>query len=881
MPRAAAEIRRAFLSFFAERGHEVVPSSSLVPEDDPTLLFTNAGMVQFKDVFTGRRRVPYKRAVTAQKCVRAGGKHNDLESVGRTARHHTFFEMLGNFSFGDYFKREAIGFAWEFVTGTLGLPADRLWATVFREDDEAARLWQEVAGLPPDRIVRLGEKDNFWAMGDTGPCGPCSEIHYDRGPEHRCQAPRCAIGACDCDRWLEIWNLVFMQFERDASGRLTPLPRPSVDTGMGLERIASVMQGVASNWETDLFRPIIAAVERLSGRTYDPGPAGFPFRVVADHARTTAFLVADGVLPSNEGRGYVLRRILRRAARLGRRLGFRGPFLGDVVPTVVALMGEAYPELAERQAFVREVVREEEARFEETLDRGMALLDEIVRTAKAEGRSEIRGEEAFRLYDTFGFPPDLVADAAEEAGLRLDAAGFEKAMAEQRERARRDRQAKLRRAGGSTAGLGLPATRFVGYDSLVADAEVLAVVGEEGAKDEAAAGEEALVVLDRTPLYAEAGGQVADTGELATDGGFARVLDVRREGDLYLHAVRVERGSLRRGARVRAQVDAERRLAVARNHTATHLLHAALRRLLGPDATQAGSLVAPDRLRFDFAAPRPLSPEEVQRVEDTVNGWILDDLPVVTRVMPLARARAEGALALFGEKYGEEVRVVGIGDVSLELCGGTHLASTAEVGPFRIRSESGVGSGVRRIEALTGRAALAAQAEDRDRLLRLAELLRVPVEGVVARAEELALRLAEAERELAALRAERAAEAARRLAEAAEPVGEGRVVVAEVEAKDARELGALADDLRARLGSGGAVLAARSDGRVLLLASFTPDFVRRGAHAGRLVASAAREVGGGGGGRADFAQAGGRDPSRIREALARAREELARQLGAS
>ncbi|MBE3590324.1 MAG: alanine--tRNA ligase [Firmicutes bacterium] len=873
-PRTSAEIRRAFLEFFEQRGHARVPSSSLVPADDPTLLFTNAGMVQFKDVFTGKRQVPYRRATTAQKCVRAGGKHNDLENVGKTARHHTFFEMLGNFSFGDYFKREAIAYAWELVTGVFGLPKESLWATVYREDDEAARLWQEIAGLPEERIVRLGEKDNFWAMGDTGPCGPCSEILVDRGARYACDAPVCGIGRCDCDRWLEIWNLVFMQYERSADGTLTPLPKPSVDTGMGLERIASVLQGVDTNWDTDLFQPLLRRVEQLSGRSYDRGPDGFPFRVIADHARACTFLIADGVLPSNEGRGHVLRRILRRAVRFGRRLGLDRPFLFEMVPAVVEVMGEAYPEIAAAREFVQSVIRQEEERFGQTLEQGMALLDELVAQAKRSGSGRISGEDAFRLYDTYGFPLDLTVDAAEEAGLAVDREGFEAVMQEQRRRARADWQAKIGAAGqGGEWAEGLPATEFLGYERLAAEAEVLAIAAGGEGRPEARQGERVLVVLSATPFYAESGGQVGDTGWLEGPAGRARVEDTRKAAGVFLHTATIVEGRLTVGDIVQARVDEARRRDIMRNHSATHLLHRALKDVLGEHANQAGSLVAPDRLRFDFTALAAPTPEQLAEVEARVNEAVLAAHPVQVRHMRLDEAKALGAVALFGEKYGEIVRVVAMGP-SIELCGGTHVSNTAEVGLFLLTSEGSVGSGVRRVEAVTGRGAYDYVRRREALLSAAAAAAKAPVEELAARVQEWAARLRERERELAALRAQAARAEAERLAAAAETVHGLPVVFAEVEGTDAEALRSLADGVRDRLRSGGVVLAAPVEGRALLLATFTKDAVQRGAHAGEVVARAARAIGGGGGGRPDFAQAGARDAARLGEALRAAREAL-------
>ncbi len=881
-PMTAADIRRAFLEFFRERGHAVVPSSSLVPADDPTLLFTNAGMVQFKDVFTGKAEAPYTRAASAQKCVRAGGKHNDLENVGKTARHHTFFEMLGNFSFGDYFKREAIGYAWTFLTDVLGLPRDRLYATIYKDDDEAFALWREVAGVPAERIVRLGEKDNFWAMGDTGPCGPCSEIVIDRGGHLRCDAPECFIGECDCDRWLEIWNLVFMQYERSAGGALTPLPRPSIDTGMGLERIASVLQGVATNFDTDLFTPYIRQVEEMTGRRCAPGPEGFPFRVIADHARACAFLIGDGVLPSNEGRGYVLRRILRRAVRFGRVLGLDAPFLHRLAPTVAEVMGDAYPEVRERLDLVQRVIRGEEERFHQTLDQGMRLLGEITDRMRREGRRVLSGDEAFLLYDTFGFPLDLLQDVCEEEGLELDRAGFEEAMEAQRRRARADREEKGEGLAGVDLGralAGLEPTRFVGYERLASPARVLAVARGEERVGEAAAGQEVAVVLDETPFYAESGGQVGDAGWLEAPGLRVAVSDTKPFGrGLTLHLGRVEEGVLAEGRTVTARVDAARRAATARNHSATHLLHKALKVVLGEHVNQAGSLVAPDRLRFDFTHFGALTPEELRRVEALVNEEILAALPVETEVMALDAARARGAMALFGEKYGDEVRVVRMGDFSLELCGGTHLRNTAEAGLFKIVSEESVGAGVRRIEAVTGMSVLAYLWREEEALRQAAAALKGRPEEVPARIEELIERLRRQEREIAELQSRLARNQGEELLASAREVAGVRVVVGEAPVADPDALRELGDFLRDRLGSGVVILGARQNGKALLLAMVTRDLVERGLHAGRIVGEAARVAGGGGGGRPDMAQAGGRSPEKLAEALAAGVDAVRRQM---
>ncbi|WP_406676509.1 alanine--tRNA ligase [Moorella sp. ACPs] len=876
------ELREKFLSFFASKGHTIVHSSSLVPVNDPTLLFTNAGMVQFKDVFLGLDRRPFKRATTAQKCVRAGGKHNDLDTVGRTARHHTFFEMLGNFSFGDYFKREAISFAWEFLTRVLELPPERLWITVYQDDDEAYRLWQEVAGIPAERIVRMGEKDNFWAMGDTGPCGPCSEIIYDRGPEHACRATHCALGACDCDRWLEIWNLVFMQYERDAGGNLTPLPRPSIDTGMGLERMASILQGVDSNFDTDLLQPLIKAMEVLSGRAYDRGEAGFPFRVIADHARACTFLIADGVLPGNEGRSYVLRRILRRAARFGKALGVEEPFLYRLVDTVVDIMGQAYPEVAEQREYIARVMRQEEERFHETLNDGMRVLSGILERAGREGRDTISGQEAFTLYDTYGFPVDLTEEIAGEKGFKLDRAGFEEAMAAQRERARAARE-DIKAYEFALAFAGnlddIGGTEFTGYERLEDTGKVLALVRQGERVPYLAEGESGYVVLDRTPCYPEGGGQVGDQGSLAWPGGAAGVLDTRRlPGGKIVHQVTVTAGKLAAGQEVKVMVDRERRLATARNHTATHLLHRALKNVLGEHANQAGSLVTPERLRFDFTHFAPLTEEELKAIEKEVNVKVLASLPVTTLETSLQEAKAMGATALFGEKYGGQVRVVKMGDYSLELCGGTHLRSTSEVGLFRLTSESSIGAGVRRVEAVTGAAALDLVSHEYQELASVAGLLKVPPFQVAGRVQQLLEKGKEMEREITRLRNQLATYTVKDLLEQVREVAGVRVLQARVDITDSEALRELADKVRDKMGSGVVVLGSQHDGRVNFVAMVSKDLVKRGVHAGNLLREVARIAAGGGGGRADMAQAGGKDPSKLDEALAYSLKVVAQQV---
>jgi len=860
------EIRKAFLDYFARNGHEIVPSSSLVPADDPTLLFTNAGMVQFKRVFLGEEERPYRRAASCQKCMRAGGKHNDLENVGYTARHHTFFEMLGNFSFGDYFKAEAIAYAWEFLTRELGLPREKLYATVFREDDEAAELWQKIAGLPAERIVRLGEKDNFWAMGDTGPCGPCSEIIYDQGEEAGCGRPDCGPG-CDCDRFLEIWNLVFMEYERDETGEMKPLPRPSIDTGMGLERIAAVLQGVRSNYDTDLFAGIMEGIAELSGRSYrEGGDVTAAFRVIADHIRASVFLIADGVVPSNEGRGYVLRRIIRRAERFGRVLGLTEPFLFRLVHRVVTEFGDFYPEIRRAERAAEKILEIEEKRFQETLARGLELLEAELRRLSEAGRRRIPGEVIFRLYDTYGFPQDIVRDVAFSRGFELDLEGFEKAMAAARERSRRSWKGRLDTVPEVLKKLSesLSETPFVGYESFSAEAEVLVLLKDEREVPEASAGEEVLVLFSETPFYPEGGGQVADTGLVLAPRLKAEVLEARRFGGLILHRVRVVEGTIRRGQRVHLEVIADRRLSTARHHTATHLLHAALRRVLGEHVRQAGSLVTPDRLRFDFTHFEPLTLEEIRSVEDLVNRKIREDIPVEVVVVPFREALSMGAMALFGEKYTERVRVVRVGDFSLELCGGTHVRRTGELGLFKIVSEGSVAAGVRRIEAVAGESALRWIHALEDERLRLAELLRCNPSETEREIRRLLERVKELEDEVRRLKSG----TVRRTLE--EKLGEVRevcgvkVLCTEVPARNAAELREMGDFLRDKIGSGVVFLYAVNDGKVQLLSMVTRDLSER-VPAGKLLQAVAPVVGGRGGGRPEMAQGGGSRPEAVSE----------------
>ncbi|MDE2347355.1 MAG: alanine--tRNA ligase [Gammaproteobacteria bacterium] len=853
----SAEIRASFLEFFRKNGHTIVPSSPLVPGNDPTLLFTNAGMVQFKDVFLGRESRDYTRAASSQRCVRAGGKHNDLENVGYTARHHTFFEMLGNFSFGDYFKREAIHFAWNFITGTLGIPKERLWVTVFREDDEAERVWTEEIGIDPTRCTRLGEKSNFWQMGETGPCGPCTEIFYDHGAE----IPGGPPGSPDedGDRYVEIWNLVFMQFERSSDGALTPLPKPSVDTGMGLERVAAVMQGVHSNYDIDLFKALIQAAAAATATT-DLGSASL--RVIADHIRASTFLIVDGVVPSNEGRGYVLRRIIRRAIRHGYKLGVTQPFFSRLVSAVVREMGAYYGELVAGEARATQVLALEEERFAETLATGMALLD--AETAKLHG-TVIPGETVFKLYDTFGFPIDLTADVARERGLSVDQAGFDAAMEAQRGRARA--ASKFGADQGGAVKLDAK-TEFGGYDRLNGHGAVVALIADGALVDRLGAGQEGRVVLDHTPFYAESGGQVGDTGVLSAPNARFTVRDTQKSGGAHAHVGVVDSGEIRVGDRLEAQVDAARRRALALNHSATHLLHAALREVLGAHVQQKGSLVAPDRLRFDFSHSQALSAAEIQRVERLVNREIRENAAAETRVMSFDAAVAAGAMALFGEKYASDVRVLSIGDYSMELCGGTHVERAGDIGLFKIVGESGVAAGVRRVEAVTGEAAYQ-WVVDGERLLgEIGTMVRGGREDVETKVRELVERSRRLEKEVLQLKSKLASGRSGDLAAQAQDVEGIKVLAARVDGADAQSLRASVDQLKAALGASVIVLATVADGKVVLVAGVSADVSAR-VKAGDIVGAVAAEVGGKGGGRADFAQAGGTQPEKLADALAR------------
>ena len=867
---SAADVRGAFLEFFRAHNHVIVPSSSLVPGNDPTLLFTNSGMVQFKDVFLGKEQRDYLRAASSQRCVRAGGKHNDLENVGYTARHHTFFEMLGNFSFGDYFKREAIHFAWDFLIYTLGLDPARLWCTVYRDDDEAADIWLKDIGVSPQRFARLGEDSNFWAMGDTGPCGPCSEIFYDHGAGIAGGPPGSAEE--EGDRYVEIWNLVFTQFERAADGKLKPLPRPSVDTGMGLERITAVMQGVHSNYETDLFRNLIRAAGRLAGTSVLTSNS---LRVIADHIRAGTFLAVDGVLPANEGRGYVMRRIIRRAIRHGYKLGIHEPFFYKLVAVLEEEMGGAYPELTRGRAHAERVLQQEEERFAETLANGMVLLEGAIRNLQ--GAKVIDGDTVFKLYDTYGFPVDLTADVARERGLEIDQTRFEAAMEEQRRRSQEASKFGVDLSGGASFDA---RTLFQGYEGLTASGRVVALLRQGAQVDTLGAGEQGEVVLDRTPFYAEAGGQVGDAGELTAPGVRFVVADTQKRGAAHSHIGHLAQGSIRVGDSLEARVDGPRRQATVLNHSATHLLHAALRKVLGAHVQQKGSLVAPDRLRFDFAHVQPLTPAELREIERLVNAQIRANIPAETRVMDYEGAVAGGAIALFGEKYDKDVRVLRLGEFSMELCGGTHVQRAGDIGLFKIVSEGGVASGVRRIEALTGEAALD-YVEQNDTLLKdLAALVRGTREDLKDKVREQLERARQMERENRTLRDRLASGQGVDLAAGAVDVYGVKVVATKVDGADAGALRAAVDQLKDRLKSAVVVLACvENPGKVVLVAGVTADQTSR-IKAGELAGAVAAQVGGRGGGRADFAQAGGSKPEALDAALGSVEEFVRARLSA-
>jgi len=862
------EIRKAFLTSFAERGHHIVSSSSLVPQKDPSLLFTNAGMVQFKGVFLAEEARDYKRAVTSQKCVRAGGKHNDLENVGKTARHHTFFEMLGNFSFGDYFKKGAIEMGWDLLIHQWGLPKDQMWVTIYLDDDEAFNLWRKI--VPEERIVRLGEKDNFWAMGDTGPCGPCSEIVIDQGEAVGCGRRDCKVG-CDCDRFLELWNLVFMQFNRDASGKLHPLAKPSIDTGMGLERVSAILQNVRSNYDTDLFRPIIRDIEGIGRAGYGKDPkSDVSIRVIADHSRASTFLISDGVLPSNEGRGYVLRRIMRRAMRHGKMLGIEDPFLYRTSGKVVELMQEAYPELRETEVLVSRVIRNEEERFAETLDAGMKLLREELERMRKGKTKILSGDMAFRLYDTFGFPLDLTGEILQEEGLTLDEEGFSAQMEQQRQKSRQAWQGigegKTKEIYRRLVREGIR-TEFMGYEGTRSDSRILKIIKDNEVVASAKEGDDVEVILSKTPFYGEAGGQVGDHGVIFQEGFSLEVKDTQRPvEELIIHQGRVKRGTMKEGMEASLWVDQDRRRAIMSNHTGTHLLQAVLREVLGDHVRQSGSSVSPERLRFDFTHFAPMKEEELTGVEALVNQKIRENLKVETKIMQVEDALQTGAMALFGEKYGEKVRVVMVSDFSIELCGGTHSDRTGDIALFRILNETGVAAGVRRIEALTGEKAYQFVKEEERELWEIASLLKSSPGELSSRVDRLLQTQRELERTVDSLQGRFSHQEILDLLPLVKEIKGVKVLSAKVDGKDPKQMRDFLDQLKTKIGSGIILLGSRAQDKVSLILGVTSDLTGR-FKANDLIKKVASRVGGTGGGRADFAQAGGSDPEKLDEAL--------------
>ena len=863
------EIRDSFLRFFAQQGHQIVPSASLIPASDPTLMFTNAGMVPFKNIFLDLEKPTHRRVVNSQKCLRVSGKHNDLEEVGRDTYHHTFFEMLGNWSFGDYYKKEAISWAWQLLTEVWKLPKDKLWASVYTTDDEAEGWWRTLTDINKDQILRFAEKDNFWEMGETGPCGPCSEIHIDRGPgiceKENTPGHVCSVNG-NCPRYMELWNLVFIQYNRSPDQSLTELPAKHVDTGMGMERITSILQGVRGNYDTDLLRDVIRAMEELSGRRYGSDlEQDISFRVIADHARAAAFVIADGVVPTNEGRGYVLRRIMRRALRHGRLLGFEAPFFSQATESVVRLMGSAYPELVERKDYLTEVVRTEEARFSDTLGRGLALLEQEIQAVRQSGHTTLAGEVAFRLYDTYGFPLDLTEDFLSSEGLMLDRAGFDQAMEEQRTRAREGQKGTVY----INAGLTDLRSRFAGDRIVEWESEVLAVlVNGESRTNAVREGEEVEIVTAETPFYGESGGQMGDTGRIETSrGDVVEVLDTQKpQSFLVVHRGRVQRGAIQAGDRVRLVIDAERREAIRLNHSATHVLHSALRELLGAHVRQAGSLVTPDRLRFDFTHTSPVKDDMLERIEDVVNTHIRENAEVTSQEMSLTDALKSGALAFFGEKYGERVRVLKMGNFSTELCGGTHVARTGDIGLFKLKAEVGVASGVRRVEATTGDGALEWVRQREKVLKEVGTILKGTEEDAVEKLEKLLAERRDLEKQLAQLQNKLAGSQSDEITTRARKVNGVNVVASRVEGVEDKALREMADKLRDKLQPAVIALGAITGDRALLLAVVSKE-VTKTYHAGNIIKQIAPIVGGGGGGRPDFAQAGGKDVSRLDEAL--------------
>ena len=852
----SAELRDKFLTFFNQKGHEIVPSSPLVPANDATLLFTNAGMVQFKELFLGSEKRAYVRATSSQRCVRAGGKHNDLENVGYTARHHTFFEMLGNFSFGDYFKREAIQYAWEFLTVEIGLPAEKLWVTVFEEDDEAADIWLKELKVDPARFSRIGAKDNFWQMGDTGPCGPCSEIFYDHG-EHIPGGPP-GTPEEDGDRYIEIWNLVFMQFDRDVSGTLTPLPKPSVDTGLGLERLAAILQNVHSNYEIDLFQSLIKTAAEL---TSVGDLENKSLRVISDHIRSCAFMIVDGVLPSNEGRGYVLRRIIRRASRHGHQLGCNDPFFYKLVPKLTELMGEAYPELVKHEQHVQKVLLKEEERFAETLEHGMSILQEAIASMSGD---TIDGDTVFKLYDTYGFPVDLTADVAREKNLKIDQDGFDQAMAEQKNRARASSQ--FAAGGDSLAIEGVSETSFEGYESISTEANVVSILVDGESVKKLAIGQKAVIILDQTPFYAESGGQVGDTGTIRSGQNIFTVTDTQKQNGVFLHVGSVETGELSVADKVQTAVDEQRRQSIQLNHSATHLMHEELRRILGDHVQQKGSLVDDEKLRFDFSHFQPLTSEELRQIEDRVNFQIRMNAATSAEEMSIEDAKQTGAMMLFGEKYGETVRVLRIGSDSVELCGGTHVSRAGDIGLFKITMETGVASGVRRIEAITGEKAMARFHEDEQQLDQLAQMIKSGRDDIVQRVELLQQNQRKQEKELEQLKSKLASQAGGDMASQAVEIKGIKVLAAQLDGADVKTLRDTMDQLKNKLGQAAIVLASTQGDKITIIAGVTKAETSR-VKAGDLVNVVAQQCGGKGGGRPDMAQAGGNEPENLPAAL--------------
>ena len=861
------EARKIFMEYFKKHNHNQIRSSSLVPQDDPTLLFVNAGMVQFKRVFTGDEKRDYLRAVTSQKCVRAGGKHNDLENVGYTARHHTFFEMLGNFSFGDYFKEKAIDYGWDLLTNGYGFDPDKLWVSVFHEDDEAYDIWKNQVGVPEERIVRLGEEDNFWSMGDTGPCGPCSEIHIDRGVEFGCDNKNCAVG-CDCDRWLELWNLVFMQFEKDDKGQMTPLPKPSIDTGLGLERVISVLQGVPTNYDTDLFIPIMDKVGELSGKKRNESNlVEIAMKVIADHSRASAFLICDGVLPSNEGRGYVLRRIMRRAIRYGRSIGLVKPFLHKTVQTVFSIMDEAYPELKDSSAFILNVVQNEEKKFLETLDTGMKLLESTIDDLKRENKSIISGDVIFKLYDTFGFPVDIIVDHVKEIDIDLDLDGFDKAMAAQKARSKSFKKfAGVGHAYKALTSKGVKTT-FEGYDKIEGKSRVLIIVMDDKEVQSAKEGDAIEIVTDSTCFYAESGGQAGDLGIIENKDCVINITDTLKDpSGLIIHKGVVKKGDIQKGDIFTLKVNPAQRQNTSLNHTATHILHSALRKILGDHVKQSGSLVTDRRLRFDFSHFSSISEKELKAIENEVNLRIRENHPVQTKEMNMDDAVKDGATALFEERYGDVVRVVSQGDFSSELCGGTHTKQSGDIGLFKILSEGGIASGVRRIEAVTAQAALDFIHSDHDLIGSLSNLLKGSKKDVVSKIEALLKDKKSLEKQVEAIKAKKASKSVEHIDDEIKKINGIKVIAKKVEIENPSQLRDLADKFKTKIGSGIILLGAKSGEKALLISVVTKDLTKN-YKAGDIVKQAAKIVGGGGGGRPDMAQAGGTKPENLDKAL--------------